>query len=188
MPWKSKAQKQQHANHAPYKRTAPTPLVGDIVAKKCLNRNPPCPFMRLLCKLPMEGKPRPDYDPGRVTCPYYASGYRPWYGVAILSTPYCFFYDGHLRISFLRDRVKKRLGIFLDFLASLMFSIWIGAVAWGMFQMAKEHIINNAKGWGLGIPIGPFMAAFFASAALFFFVLIIETVLSLIKLIKFKNK
>lgn len=103
--------------------------------------------------------------------------------ISIFAAAYCFYNGGHLRITFLRERVSLKAGYLLDALSSLLFAVWMGAVALGMWQMAITNISNNAKGWGLGIPIGPFMAAFFIAAALFFLVLLKDVLNSGKKLI-----
>ena len=91
--------------------------------------------------------------------------------ISIYAAAYCWYSNGHLRITFLRERVSPRAGDFLDLLSTLFFAVWIGAVAFGMWEMALTHIRTGAKGWGLGVPFGPFMAAFFLASTFFFLVL-----------------
>jgi TRAP-type C4-dicarboxylate transport system permease small subunit len=100
--------------------------------------------------------------------------------ISIYAAAYCWYSNGHLRITFLRDRVGAKTRNLFDILSSFLFAIWIGAVAVGMLQMAVTYIRAGSKGWGIGIPSGPFMAGvFFASA--FFFLVLLKDFLSLIK-------
>jgi TRAP-type C4-dicarboxylate transport system permease small subunit len=111
--------------------------------------------------------------------------------ISIYAAAYCWYLDGHLRISLIRDLASAKIRNLLDILSSFLFAMWIGAIAWGMWLMAIQYIRTGAKGWSIGIPIGPFMAAFFVAAALFFLVLLRDFLSEVMKLIVYlikKNK
>ena len=92
--------------------------------------------------------------------------------VSIYAAAYCWYLDGHLRITFIKERVSAKTGNVLDLLASFCFTIWFGVISWGMWVMAMTYIRSGAKGWSVGIPIGPIMVVYFVAAAFFFVVLL----------------
>ena len=96
MAYNKPATRKQRFIHKRYgERTIPTPYVGGIVAESCLQRDPPCPFMYLVCKL-RKSRIHRNEDPGSLRCRYYAPPADSDTGkqrIRILDRERCYFYD-----------------------------------------------------------------------------------------------
>ena len=108
--------------------------------------------------------------------------------ISIYAAAYCWYLHGHLRITFIYDHVGAKMRNVLDILSSLAFTFWLLAISWGMWLMTVTYIRTGAKGWSIGIPYGPFMAAFLLATTFFSLIVLKDLLDQVMKLMGFSIK
>ena len=85
----------------------------------------------------------------------------------VWAVAYTWYQGKHLRITFIREKCGPRARAILDALASFVFMLWFGLIAWAMWLVYQDFLWRGATTVIFKIPLAPFQLLFFIVAAHF---------------------
>ena len=92
--------------------------------------------------------------------------------ITALAAAAVWYKRGHIRVGIIRDRRGPRAQAIMDIVSTVLFLVWVVAIAWGILDVGITNYVINERTLTSEIPIGPFQIVFAVLMVHFAFVLL----------------